>query len=182
MAGRPIRWVGDVFAWDGATNADTGSDLIPALSLNVPAVSTLDSVVRVLVDWTFHSQIEGSATGLEKQPEPWAMAVYYTPLPPGDPDTESSSISNALMGDALYSEVLHWVPTPIWDGTQFSNQWHASSNGVRDGHGKRTIHDKTTAKVHFGISPLRSFVPTESLLIPMTLKGLMRIKVAVSKF
>lgn len=182
MAGRPVRWVGDVFAWDGATNADTGSDLTPSFSLDVPSVDTLDTVVRVLVDWTFHSQIEGSATGLEKQPEPWGMAVYYTPLPPGDPDAASSSVIDALTGDALYSEVLHWVQTPIWDGSQFEYQWHASSNGVRDAQGKRTIHDKTNAHIHFGINPLREFFPDSSLLIPMTLKGLMRIKVAVSKF
>lgn len=176
------RWVGDIFSWQGATDVDSGSDLIPAFSLNIPAIGNEDIIVRTLVDWTFHSQIEGSATGLEKMPEPWAVGVYYTPIPPSDLDFESSSILDALIGDALFAEVLHWTPTPIWDGSDFSMQWHAGSNGVRSVKGKRTIINKTTAKVHFGINPLRDFVSDEALMIPMTMNGTMRIKLAIQKF
>lgn len=182
MSNRPSRWVGDVFDWVGATNTDPGSDLIPALSLNHTYIGTFDQVTRLLVDWTFHSQIEGAATGLEKQPEPWAVGVYYTPIPSADLDIQSSSVIDTLTGDALFSEVLHWVQTPIWDGTSLSYQWHAGSHGVRSQRAKRTIQDPTTALIHFGINPLKDFVPDETEMIPMTVKGLMRIKVLIEKF
>lgn len=176
------HWTGDVFSWQGATDADSGSDLIPAFSLNIPAVGSQDQIIRLLTDWTFHTQIEGAATGLQKMPEPWCVGAYYTPIPPTDLDIESSSILDALIGDALYSEVLHWVQTPIWDGTALSYQWHAGSHGVRDLKAKRTIHDKTVAKVHFGINPMRDFVPDESNMIPITVNGTMRIKLLIQKF
>lgn len=176
------RWVGDVFAWQGATHVDVGADLIPSFSLNIGAIGNQDQIVRTLVDWTFHTQIEDHATGLQKLPEPWAVGVYYTPIPPADLDVESSSVIDTLIGDALFSEVLHFTPIPIWDGTSWAMQWHAGSNGTRSQAGKRTIHDKTNAHVHFGINPLRDFVPDEGNMIPITMNGLMRIKLAIQKF
>jgi len=182
MAGPQYYWVGDLFDWTSATATDPSSDLMPALSLDLPKVGNLDTVSRVVVDYTFTTQIEGTGSGLEKQPEPWAAAVWYTPLPPGDPDDESGSVIDAMIGDALWSELLQWTPVVWTDGSIFGYQWHAHSGQPMSQKGQRVIHDKTTAKIHFGIMSMRDVVPDESQMIPLELRGFMRVKVLIKRF
>lgn len=176
------RWIGDMFAWVGASDADSGADLTPGFSMNIPAIGNEDLIERLLVDYSFYTQIESSASGLEKMPEPWCVAVYYTPIPPADLDIETDSPLQAMIGDALYSALLHWVPTFIWTGTDWAVQWHASSNGVQSVKGKRRIIDKTTATVHFGINPLGLDVPGPGTQIPLSVSGFMRVKLSIQKF
>lgn len=182
MAGPQYYWLGDIFDWNGVTASDPTSDREKAFSFNIDRVGVFDTLSRIVVGYSFHTQIEDNATGVEKQPEPWAIAMWYTPLPPGDPDVESASVEDAMVGDALWTDILHWTPVRWTDGTGYGTQWHAHSGQPMSQKGQRVIHDKSTAHLNFGVASLRDSVPDESLMIPLELHGLIWFKILMKRF
>ena len=168
-------WGGVTQTYDSADHSDLLGDLVFDIPLNQIRINNGDQVARLLVEYSFYSDLHENSVAMNHSPEPWCLAVTFTPNPDGPPDLDIVEPQGALQSDALYTTMLRWKPARWTDGTTNSTQWYADSNGVESVQGTRTIHNKADANLHFGIQGLGDEIgPLD--YVPLILSGWIHIK------
>jgi hypothetical protein len=142
-------WQGQTYYVPGPTDCGTPLD-VGGFSFNNPSIFDGYSLVRLLVSWRAQTPLVDNSSGVEKNPIPWFIGVSYVPNPSFAGEPSSESPSEMVFGDALYSAMTLWQPSRWTDGTLHATQWTATSNDVESVQGKRTILDKTTARLVIG--------------------------------
>lgn len=143
-------WQGQTYYVGGPVDCGTSID-VGGFSFNNPSVVDGYTVERLLVAWRAQTPLVDNSSGVEKNPIPWFVGVSYVPNPSFAGEPSSESPSDMVFGDALYSSMTLWEPSRWTDGTLHATQWTAKSNGVESVQGRRTIHDKTTARLVIGV-------------------------------
>lgn len=168
-------WRPLLYEANGFTDDSDISDLVRVTSLNQASIHNGDNVERLLVSYSFSTQIEDNSSSLQNPPEPWMLGVSYTPNPDGSPDFDSSTVELMAQGDSLYFTTLRWKPYHWTDGTLHGTQWRAESLGVESVQGRRKIEDKTTAQLNYGIQPYKVLID-DFTAIPVSVTGHLHVK------
>lgn len=141
------------------TPGTTCADLVDSISESNlgPNVQTGDTIVRWLIQWYALTNLIDNSLVITGQPLPWVLGLWFTPNPdPVGPEFSATDLLEAEATDAIYTERTKWIPSR-WTNPGFdATQWYASSPGVVDIRAKRTFHNHSTDRVHFGAQCERS--------------------------
>lgn len=131
---------------------DCGSEIdVGGFSFNNPSIFNGYTLERLLVAWRAQTPLVDNSSGVQANPMPWFVGISYVPNPSfaGEPSSEFPAAM--VFGDALYSSMTLWEPSRWTDGSLHATQWVAHSNGIESVQGRRTIQDKTTARLVIGV-------------------------------
>lgn len=134
------------------TTASPPGDDILTINLTHPPYDYGHTIERLLLSYYLIS-----APVLDADvPQPWigwplAAAAWFYPNPdfPNEPNT--TSVEDAMAGDALFSDLLRFKPVRWTDGTDHGWIFIADSGGVQSVKGNRTIRDTGIDTLNFGI-------------------------------
>ncbi|HVH53530.1 MAG TPA: hypothetical protein VNA32_05285 [Actinomycetota bacterium] len=130
---------------------DCGAELdVGGFSFNNPSVFDGYTVERLLVGWRAQTDLVDNSSGVQANPMPWFIGISYVPNPSFAGEPSSETPEEMIFGDALYSAITLWEPSRWTDGTIHASQWVAHSQGMESVQGRRTIQDKTTARLVIG--------------------------------
>lgn len=135
------RWYG-VREYGTIDSFGTFTDI--TFSLNLPAVHSGDTVLRLLCGFTLDTDLVDNSSGIQFPTIPVQVGFTYQPDPDGEPNFDPGGAGGA----ALFKDYARWQPQNWTDGTLYATRWHADSGGMISVQGQRIIHDKTTAEIH----------------------------------
>lgn len=145
--------------WHGAgktifnfKSSSSPSDGILEIPFNNSLYSDGNTIERLLVGY----QLISAPIVDADVPEPWlgfplSAAAWFYPNPDFPSETNSTSVEDAMTGDALFSDLLRFEAVRWTDGTDHGWIFQANSGGTVSCKGGRTINDKTTDTLSFGL-------------------------------
>lgn len=145
-------WVGGAKSLVSFTSSSPAAAGILQVPFDNAFYTEGNTILRLLLGYQLiTTPILDSAVPFPFMAFPTAAAAWFDPNPDFPAEVTSTSVEDAMVGDALFSSLLRWVPVRWTDGTDQGWIFHADSGGTVSVRGKRTINFTPTDNMNFGI-------------------------------
>jgi hypothetical protein len=139
-----LTWRGAALPMVGVDPAGDPHNYTLTVGFNSVIFNETDTLVRVLAGYNIRTDPVMDADITSLCVVPAAVAVWFFPNPNFPAETNSTSVEDAMVGDALVSEVINWRAHRWFDGSNYGYVFDGGSPGTISAQGKRTLGDLST--------------------------------------